>query len=63
MAELANIELSENMFLDITEINYDTEVSYSLSSEVVKKRLAKLDARSPFNIEYNPALENTIKPF
>jgi membrane-bound lytic murein transglycosylase D len=63
VAELANIELSENMFLDITEINYDTEVSYSLSSEVVKKRLAKLDARSPFNIEYNPALENTIKPF
>ena len=63
VAELANIELSENMFLDITEINYDTEVSYSLSSEVVKKRLAKLDARSPFNIEYNPALENTIKTF
>ena len=63
VAELANVELSENMFSDITEINYDTEVSYSLSSEVVKKRLAKLDARSPFNIEYNPALENTIKAF
>lgn len=63
VAELANVELSENMFSDITEMNYDTEVSYSLSSEVVKKRLAKLDARSPFNIEYNPALENTIKAF
>lgn len=63
VAELANIELSENMFSDISEINFDTEVSYSLSSEVVKKRLAKLDARSPFNMEYNPALENTIKTF
>ena len=63
VAELANVELSENMFSDITDMNYDTEVSYSLSSEVVKKRLAKLDARSPFNIEYNPALENTIKAF
>lgn len=63
VAELANIELSENMFSDISEINFDTEVSYSLSSEVVKKRLLKLDARSPFNIEYNPALENTIKTF
>ena len=63
VAELANVELSENMFSDITEMNYDTEVSYSLSSEVVKKRLAKLDARSSFNIEYNPALENTIKTF
>ena len=63
VAELANVELTENMFSDISDMNYDTEVSYSLSSEVVKKRLAKLDARSPFNIEYNPALENTIKAF
>lgn len=63
VAELANIELSENMFSDISEINFDTEVSYSLSSEMVKKRLSKLDARSPFNIEYNPTLENTIKGF
>ena len=48
IAELANIELSENMFSDISKINIDEEVAYSLSSEVVKKRLAKLDARSPF---------------
>ena len=63
IAELANIELSENMFSDISKINIDEEVAYSLSSDVVKKRLAKLDARSPFQIEYNPALENTIKAF
>jgi membrane-bound lytic murein transglycosylase D len=63
IAELANIELSENMFSDISQINIDEEVAYSLSSDVVKKRLAKLDARSPFHIEYNPALENTIKAF
>jgi membrane-bound lytic murein transglycosylase D len=63
IAELANIELSENMFSDISKINTDEEVAYSLSSDVVKKRLAKLDARSPFHIEYNPALENTIKAF
>jgi hypothetical protein len=34
-----------------------------LSTEILKKRLAKMDAKSPFNIEYNPALENTIKAF
>lgn len=63
MAELTNTELSENMFSDISSLNIDSEVSYDLSSEVLKKRLAKLDAKSPFNIEYNPALENTIKSF
>ena len=63
LTELANIELSESMFSDISDINFDSEVSYDLSSEVLKKRLAKLDAKSPFNIEYNPALENTIKSF
>lgn len=63
MAELTNTELSENMFSDISSLNIDSEVSYDLSTETLKKRLAKLDAKSPFNIEYNPALENTIKAF
>ncbi|MDP5027658.1 MAG: LysM peptidoglycan-binding domain-containing protein [Flavobacterium sp.] len=63
MAELANVELSEDMFSDISSLNIDSEVSYDLSSELLKKRLKKLDAKSPFNIEYNPALENTIKSF
>lgn len=63
MAELTNTELSEDMFSDISNLNIDSEVSYDLSSEVLKKRLAKMDAKSPFNIEYNPALENTIKSF
>jgi membrane-bound lytic murein transglycosylase D len=63
MAELTNTELSEDMFSDISNLNIDSEVSYDLSLEVLKKRLAKMDAKSPFNIEYNPALENTIKSF
>ena len=63
ISELASAELSENMFSDISEINIDSEVNYDLSTEILKKRLAKMDAKSPFNIEYNPALENTIKAF
>ena len=63
MTELASTELSDNMFSDIADINIDSEVSYDLSTELLKKRLAKMDAKSPFNIEYNPALENTIKAF
>lgn len=63
ISELASAELSDNMFSDISNFNADTEVSYELSTELLKKRLAKMDAKSPFNIEYNPALENTIKAF
>ena len=63
ISELASAELSENMFSDISDINIDSEVNYDLSTEILKKRLAKMDAKSPFNIEYNPALENTIKAF
>ena len=68
ISELASAELSENMFsdivsIDIVSIDIDSEVSYDLSTELLKKRLAKMDAKSPFNIEYHPALENTIKAF
>lgn len=63
ISELVSAELSENMFSDIVSIDIDSEVSYDLSTELLKKRLAKMDAKSPFNIEYHPALENTIKAF
>ncbi|RAK23704.1 transglycosylase-like protein with SLT domain [Flavobacterium aquaticum] len=63
LSELANFELSNDMYNDIENFNIDTEVSYNLSTDLLKKRLAKMDAKSPFNIEYHPALENTIKAF
>lgn len=65
MAELSNEEIFEEMQNDVTEIDIDSlgNVNYDLSTEVLKKRLAKLDAQSPFNIEHTPALENVIKAF
>lgn len=63
LSELANFELSNDMYNDIETFDIDAEVSYNLSTEILKKRLAKMDAKSPFNIEYHPALENTIKAF
>lgn len=63
LSELANFELSNDMYNDIENFDIDTEVSYNLSTDLLKKRLAKMDAKSPFNIEYHPALENTIKAF
>ena len=41
---------------DFGEIDYD-----ELPTEVLKQRLKDLNARTPFNVEYNPSLESVIK--
>ena len=61
LKELSNTELSATQFEDILNINPDAAVVYDLPTDVLKERLAKLDAKSPFNIEYNIGLENVIK--
>lgn len=63
LKELSDATLSNEMFFDIENMNIDEKVSYNLDTEVLKKRLRKLDVQSPFVIEYNPALENVIKSF
>ena len=63
MNELMNTEFSETMLNDVEQMNIDEEVNYNLPTELLKKRIIELDQKSPFNIEYHPALENTIKAF
>lgn len=62
MKELANQDLFDGMQEDL-KLNPDVEVSYSLSTELLKDRLAHLDSKSPFHIEYNKGLENIIKNY
>ncbi|MEZ4854379.1 transglycosylase SLT domain-containing protein [Flavobacterium sp.] len=65
MAELSNEDIFEEMYVDVTESYIDSlgNVTYNLPSYILKRRLAKLDAKSPISIEYTPALENVIKAF
>ena len=63
MKELANLDIYNAISDDIKTINIDEKVDYELSTELLKSRLAAMDAKSPFNIEYNPGLENIIKSF
>jgi membrane-bound lytic murein transglycosylase D len=63
MKEISDATLSNEMFFDIENMNIDEKVSYDLDTELLKKRLHKLDVQSPFDINYNPALENVIKSF
>ena len=63
MKELANLDLYNDISDDIKNINIDEKVDYELSTDLLKERLKAMDAKSPFNIEYNPGLENIIKSF
>lgn len=61
--ELANSDLYTELSNDIKNFNLDQKVDYDLSTDLLKARLKEMDAKSPFHIEYNPALENLIKNF
>jgi membrane-bound lytic murein transglycosylase D len=63
MKELANLDAFNTISEDIKSINIDEKVDYELSTDLLKSRLAAMDAKSPFNIEYNVGLENIIKLF
>ena len=63
LKELTNLDIYNNLTEDIQTINIDEKVDYELPTELLKQRLAAMDAKSPFNIEYNPGLENIIKSF
>ena len=63
MEELTTGTLYDSITAIVDDTEYE-EVDYpELTTEVLKKRLAELDARTPFNVEYNPSLENVIKGY
>lgn len=63
MKELSNLDLYNDLSIDIKNINIDEKVDFELPTALLKSRLAAMDAKSPFNIEYNQGLENIIKSF
>ncbi|RTZ02232.1 LysM peptidoglycan-binding domain-containing protein [Flavobacterium sp. RSP49] len=63
MNEMTNLDLYNNLTEDIENINIDEKVDYELPTALLKERLAAMNAKSPFNIEYNQGLENIIKSF
>jgi membrane-bound lytic murein transglycosylase D len=61
--ELNNDDLYKDITENIATIDLNQSVDYELPTELLKQRLAAMDAKSPFNIEYNVGLENIIKSF
>ena len=63
LKELTNQDVFPELLNDIATMDVDKKVDFELSTELLKKRFKEMDAKSPFNIQYNPAVENVIKSF
>lgn len=63
MEELYSNELFDTIYQSVADLKYD-DVDYpELPTDTLKARLKALNARTPFNIEYNVSLENVIKSY
>ena len=61
--ELYNNDLFEQIYGSITAMTYEPVEYVELPTDTLKARLAEINSRTPFNVEYNPALESVIKNY
>lgn len=61
--ELFQSSLYSDLRDSLLDLEYNEVVYDDLPTDTLKMRLAKLNAKTPFNIEYNPLLENVIKSY
>ena len=61
--ELYSNHLFDTIYKSVTELDYQPVYYPELSTETLKARLKELNARTPFNVEYNPSLESVIKSY
>jgi len=55
--------LFDEMYQEVSRLEPSPTDYNSLDTEVLKERLEILNQKTPFNIAYNPSLENVIKSF
>lgn len=60
---IANAPLFEAIYEDVTTLEPDSTYVLDLNTDTLKLRLEKLNQKTPFNVAYNPSLENVIKSF
>lgn len=63
LEELYSNSLFDTIYKTVTELEYDAVDYPELSTDTLKARLKRLNARTPFNVEYNSSLENVIKRY
>ncbi|WP_115460762.1 lytic transglycosylase domain-containing protein [Winogradskyella aurantiaca] len=63
LEELYENSLYDTIYKSIEDLDYEEVDFPELPTDTLKARLAKLDAKTPFNIAYNPGLESVIKNY
>jgi len=64
IAELhKNASHFQEMYAEVNNTNVTNEYVLNLPTDTLKARLERLNAKTPFNITYNPSLESVIKSF
>lgn len=63
LGELYSTGRFEEMYGAVINETYEPVEYEELPTEVLKERLAELNARTPFNVEYNPSLESVIRGY
>ena len=63
LSELYSSSLYDTIYKSVSELKYEEVYYPELPTDTLKKRLAELDAKTPFNIQYNPSLESVIKGY
>lgn len=63
LEELYENRLYDTIYTSVENLDYKEVDFPELSTDTLKARLAKLDAKTPFNIAYNPGLESVIKNY
>lgn len=53
----------DEMYKTVTEETFEEVEYHELPTELLKERLEALNAKTPFQIEYNPKLESVIKQY
>ncbi|WP_299127916.1 lytic transglycosylase domain-containing protein [uncultured Winogradskyella sp.] len=61
--ELYSNALFDTIYKSVSELTYEPVDYPELTTDTLKARLKRLNARTPFNVEYNPSLENVIKRY
>ncbi len=61
--ELARMDLYDSIKNMRSDNVYKPVVNLELPTDTLKKRLAAINARTPFNVAYNPSLENVINRY
>ncbi|WP_299213891.1 LysM peptidoglycan-binding domain-containing protein [uncultured Dokdonia sp.] len=61
--ELARMDLYDSITNMVQELDYKEEVYLDLPTDTLKKRLARINERTPFNVGYTASLESVIKNY